>query len=268
MDMNDGNAADSPRRIKSIQTASRILEAIQSLSRPTFSALCDEVDVSKGTVHTYLETLADEGFVAKSDDSYHLGLRFVTLGESVRNQTDLYRVGQEEVEKLAEKTGEWVHLTVEYQGKEVTIYESSGDRAIAMDYHLRMRESPQHLHHTATGKAMLAYFDETRTQAIIDQEGLPQQTPETITDPAELSTELEQICDRGYAVNDEEEVRGLRSIGAPIQNIESNVLGAISITSPTSRLSGEYFEIEIPKLVTQAANIIEVNLETATVENQ
>lgn len=266
--MNDDNAADSPRRIKSIQTASRILEAIQSLSEPTFSALCDEVEISKGTVHTYLETLADEGFVAKSDGLYHLGLRFVTLGESVRNQTDLYRVGQEEVEKLAEKTGEWVHLTVEYQGQEVTIYQSSGDRAIAMDYHLRMRESPQHLHLTATGKAMLAYFDETRIQAIIDQHELPQQTPKTTTDPEELFSKLEKVRDQGYAVNDEEEIRGMRSVGAPIQDIESNVLGAISVTSPTSRLSGEYFKTEIPELVIQAANIIEVNLETAMVENQ
>lgn len=265
--MGDGNSADSPRRIKSVQTATKILETIQYLSEPSFSDICNEVELSRGTVYTYLETLEEEGFIAKGD-CYRLGFRFVTMGESVRNQTDLYRVGQEEAETLAERTGEWVHLTVEHQGQEVTIYETSGDNAVAMDYHLRMRESPQHLHYTAAGKAMLAHLDERRVQEIINQKGLVQQTAETITDPEELFAELDRIRDRGYAINDEEEIRGMRSIGAPIQHTDTGVCGAISVTAPMSRLSGEHFHTEIPELVMEAANIIELNLETAGVENR
>ncbi|ELY72321.1 Transcriptional regulator IclR [Natrinema pallidum DSM 3751] len=265
-DMHADDSAGSPRRIKSIQTASAILEAIQYLETPTFTDLCNEVDISKGTVHTYLETLENEGFITKSGKEYRLGVRLVTMGESVRNQTDIYRAGQDEVEKLAEKTGEWVHLTVECQGQEVTLYESSGDRAIAMDYHLRMRESPQYLYHTAAGKAMLACFDRDRVREIVDQQGFVQRTEKTITDLETLFDELDRIQAQGYAVNDEEEVRGMRSVGTAITGTDATVCGAISVTAPTSRLSGDYFESEIPELVMEAANIIEVNLETAGVQ--
>ncbi|AGB40035.1 IclR family transcriptional regulator [Natronococcus occultus] len=264
--MSAGKPADSPRRIKSVQKASTILETVQYLEEPTFNRLCKELDVSKGTVHTYLETLEDEGLIIKSDGTYQLGFRLVTMGEAVRNQSDLYRAGQAEVEKLAEETGEWVHLTVEHQGREVTIYESSGDNAVATDYHHRIREAPQHLHHTATGKAILACFNDKRVRGIVEQRGLTGRTEETITDIDRLLEELERIRDRGYAVNDEEEVRGIRSIGTAIQAGSGWVNGAISVTAPVSRLSGKYFESEVPELVMEAANIIEVNLETADVE--
>ncbi|ELZ97012.1 transcriptional regulator [Haloferax mucosum ATCC BAA-1512] len=264
--MDDSRQADAPRRIKSVQTASEILATIQRRSDPTFGDLCDELDASKGTVHTYLATLEDEGFVVKSDGHYRLGFRFVTMGETVRNETDLYRAGQLEVDKLAEQTSEYVHLTVSYRGKEVTMYESRGDNAIAMDYHLRMREAPQYLHCTSTGKAMLSHFNESRVRDIIDEQGLAEQTENTITDPEHLFRELEQIREQGYAINDEEELRGMRSIGAPIRGVDGDVSGAVSVTAPTSRLSGERFHTEIPELVMQAANIIEVNLETTVFE--
>ncbi|WP_396613741.1 IclR family transcriptional regulator (plasmid) [Haloferax sp. S1W] len=266
--MDDSRQPDEPRRIKSVQTASEILATIQRRSKPTFSELCDELDASKGTVHTYLATLEDEGFITKSDGQYRLGFRFVTMGETVRNETDLYRAGQLEVDKLAEQTSEYVHLTVTHRGKEVTVYESRGDNAIATDYHLRMREAPQYLHCTSTGKAMLANLDEARVRDIIEKQGLAERTENTITDPNRLFRELEQIREQGYAVNDEEELRGTRSIGAPIRGVDGDVCGAVSVTAPTSRLSGERFQTEIPELVMQTANIIEVNLETTVFERQ
>ncbi|QOS12773.1 transcriptional regulator [Haloferax sp. Atlit-4N] len=262
--MDDSRPADGPRRIKSVQTASEILAAIQRRPDPTFSDVCDELDASKGTVHTYLATLEEEGFVAKVDGRYRLGLRLVTMGETVRNETPLYRAGQLEVDKLADTTNEYVHLTVVSRGKEVTIYESRGDNAVATDYHLRMREAPQYLHCTATGKAMLGHFDDDRVRDIIDDQGLVEQTDNTISDSERLFDELERIRERGYAVNDEEELRGMRSIGAPIRGVDGDVCGAVSVTAPTSRLSGDRFRSEIPELVMQAANIIEVNLETTT----
>jgi len=262
--MESGDSSETPpRRIKSVRTASDILETIQHRSEPTFGEIVDSVGVSKGTVHTYLETLRDEALVVKSEGTYRLGFRCLTMGESVRNQTALYHAGREEVENLAERTGEWVHLTVEYEGREVTVYESSGDRAVGADYHLQTRESPQHLHRTATGKAMLAAFDENRVRDIIDERGLAEQTAATITDEEELIAELERASEQGYAVNDEEELRGMRSVGTVIRTPEADVRGAISVTAPTSRLSGEDFQTEMPELVMQAANIIEVNLQTS-----
>lgn len=261
--MSDIDSDGGSRRIKSIGTASALLETIQQGDEPTFTDVVAAVEQSKGTVHTYLSTLEAEGFVNRSGDTYRLGFRFVPMAEAVRNETDLYQAGRNEVEKLAERTGEYAHLTVVDMGKEVTLHERRGENAVARDYHRRMRERPQHLHYTATGKAMLAHFEQSRLERIVDDQGLPAQTDQTITEVDELSDALATIRDRGYAVNDEEEVRGMRSVGAAIRGLDDDVAGAISVTAPKSRLSGERFRTTVPELVEQAANIVEVNLETA-----
>ncbi|MGM0398231.1 MAG: IclR family transcriptional regulator [Halobacteriota archaeon] len=264
--MSERDSEDGPRRIKSVGTISDILRTIQFQDAPTFVDVVDAIDLSKGTVHTYLSTLEAEGFVTREEDVYRLGVRFIPMAETVRNETRLYRAAREEVETLARETEEYVHLTVADRNREVTIDERRGDNAIAMDYHLRMREAPQHLHYTSTGKAMLAHFAPERVDRIIETEGLVAQTDQTITDREELAAELADIRDRGFAVNDEEEVRGMRSVGAVVRGIEDDVAGAISVTAPKRRLSGDRFHTTVPELVMQAANIIEVNLETAVMD--
>ena len=261
--MTERESATASRQIKSIQTASEILHEIQSQSEVTLADLCDDIDVAKSTLHTYLQTLSAEGLIEKSDGAYRLGLQFVPLGESVRNRVDLYQIGKKEVERLAEETNEWVHLTVAYRNSEVTLYEHNGGKTVAMDYQRRTRESPQYLHCTATGKALLAHFDENRVSDILATEELVQQTEQTITDPDELREELAEIREGGYAINNEEEIRGMRSVGAPIQGVDGVVCGAISVTAPKMRLSGRYLNSDLPELVMEAANIIEVNLESA-----
>ncbi|SEP24828.1 transcriptional regulator, IclR family [Halogranum amylolyticum] len=256
----------TPRRIKSIQNANQLLKIVQSHSDPTLDDICEEVSLSKGSVCTYLKTLEEEGLISCTDGTYQLGLDFLIRGESVRNHIDLYRGGMEVADDLAERTGEWVHLTIEHRGQELTIYETGGDKAIATDYHIQMREVLQYLHSTAAGKSMLAHFDRDYVEKIIDQHGLVKETEHTITDRDTLFEELEQVRELGYAVNAEEVIRGLRAVGAPIHGENNELCGAISLTAPTSRLSGENFEDRIPELVMETSNIIEVNLETASMQ--
>lgn len=251
----------SKRQIQSVLTACELVEAVQRSNGATLQELTDGVDLSAGTVHTYLSTLVECGFLTKEDGAYQLGFRFVTMGEHVRNETDLYAAGQEEVDKLADRSGEYVHLVTENNGREVAIYERRGQHAVGKDYHLKLRESPQHLHDSASGKAILSRLSEERVSEIVSREGLVRQTENTITDRDRLVAELETVRERGYAVNDEEEIRGLRAVGAPVVDNDGSVVGAVSVTAPTSRLKGERFEREIPEMVMEAANLIEVNLE-------
>ncbi|EMA06249.1 ArcR family transcription regulator [Haloferax denitrificans ATCC 35960] len=42
------------------------------------------------------------------------------------------------------------------------------------------------------------------------------------------------------------------------------MLGSVSVSGPTSLLQGEQFQEHVPKLVTQSANVIEVNINMNT----
>ncbi|WP_049922920.1 IclR family transcriptional regulator [Halopiger djelfimassiliensis] len=257
------NETSGPRQIKSVHRAAEILETIKQLNGGTLTEITDAVDLTKGTVHTYLRTLYECGYLMEEDGVYRLSLRLITIGEHVRNETNLYMAGHGEVDELAERTGEYAHLVAEERGREVTLYESRGEYAIATDYHLRMRETPQYLHDSAAGKAILANFDADQRDAIIADQDLQPQTEKTITDEAELREALAEIRENGYALNDEEEIRGMRAVGAPIRAPDGTVLGAVSVTAPTSRLKGDRFRSEVPEIVMETANLIEVNLETA-----
>ena len=75
-----------------------------------------------------------------------------------------------------------------------------------------------------------------------------------------LFGEFERIRDQGYAVDDEERVKGMRCIAAPILDRDGGVLGAVSVSGPMSRMHDDRFENDIPRRVMSAGNVIEVNM--------
>ncbi|MDQ3521444.1 MAG: IclR family transcriptional regulator C-terminal domain-containing protein, partial [Gemmatimonadota bacterium] len=65
---------------------------------------------------------------------------------------------------------------------------------------------------------------------------LAQCTPATITDPERLREELATVRERGYAVNWTELESDLVGVGAPVRDHRSDVVAALSISAPVSRV--------------------------------
>ncbi|WP_129113794.1 IclR family transcriptional regulator [Halegenticoccus tardaugens] len=255
--------SDPPRTVKSAETTLKIIETLRRLDGAGVSELAEHVDRSPGTIHTYLATLRQHGYVVQEGSLYRLSFHFVTLGEHVRNHADLFRAGKDEIDRLAAETGECAHLIVEGNGYEVSLYESFGDRAVGMEFYTQNREMPrEHLHCTASGKVILAHLPEHRSREIIDRLDFAPRTPNTIADEETLSEMLERVRERGFALNDEEEIQGMRAAAAPITDRDDAILGAVSLSAPVRRMEGDSFRREIPSRVVQVANIIEVNLQT------
>lgn len=256
------------RRIQSADRVCDILEALRTTGGSTVSELAETVSLSPGTAHTYLATLESRGFVRKDDGKYHLGLELLPYGEHVRLQTDLYQAAREEVHQLAHNSGVCVHLMTEYRGQLLVLHEAFGKNAIGTSFHPQKGEQPETaLHCTAAGKAILAHFSEKQVRQIIQKHGLVQYTSATITTEDELMAELEQIRKNGFAVNNQEHMRGIRAIGAPILYEGEQILGAISVSGSASNWSNDRFREELTELVTRAANAIEVNIHSQTEES-
>lgn len=251
------------RQLKTVNTTIDVVEALAELDGAGVTELADHLDLSKAAVHNHLATLRENRLVVKRDSRYELGLRFVTMGEYVKHHNRLYDAGKEPIDELAETSGEYAHLMAEEHGRGIHLHKAKADRAVATEYHQLNLERPYYLHHSAIGKAILAYLPEERARAIVDEYGLPRRTENTITDRDELLEELADVRDRGYAVNDEEEIVGLRAVGAPVRTSEGSVLGAISVSGPVRRMKGETFRTTIPEQVMETANIIELNVETS-----
>ena len=249
--------APSENTITATRTSLRIVEALKRLDGASLTGVANDLGIAKSTVHNHLQTLEEAGYITNASGVYHIGLRFLELGEYKRNQMDIYEKVRPEVESLAEETGEMANAAVEEYGEGVYITRSEGTEAVSVDTYAGKRVK---LHCTALGKTILAELPEARVDEIIDERGLPARTEHTITDRAELKDELAEIRDRGYAYDREERVSGLRCVAAPIVIGDGELVAALSVSGPTTRIDGDRFHEEIPALLRSAANVVEINM--------
>ncbi|MFC6962543.1 IclR family transcriptional regulator [Halocatena marina] len=246
--------------IKSVETAFRILEEVRNMDGARGADIASVLDMPPSTLHNYLSTLQQEGYLVKEDEEYTLGLRFIYFGDYAKHRLKLYRIAKRNIDELAEQTGEMANLLVEENGLGIYVAVSRSERALRLESYVQERE---HLHCTAVGKAILAYLNDDRLLQIVEQHGLPQMTENTITTPERLHTELETVHERGIAFDREERLNGLQCCAAPI--LENGVpLGAVSVSGPKSRMQGQVFDQEVPQMVRDTANAIEIDLVHST----
>jgi DNA-binding IclR family transcriptional regulator len=259
---------EGPRTLKTVATASRVLDIVREHDEIGASDLAADLGISKSTAYIHLRTLEENGFLVQQGDEYRLAFKFTVLGEYVRNRSPLYRYGKPEVDTLASETNQYTHIVTEENGFGINLYQVKGDTSVEGEYQTDKTQRRDHLHYTASGKAILAYLPRERVEDILDEHGLPAQTTNTIADAETLFAELERIRERGYAYNDGEEINGFRAVGAPVRDVDGNVLGSLSVSGPTSVMQGDRFQEEIPQRVIQSANVIEVNINMNTQPNQ
>jgi DNA-binding IclR family transcriptional regulator len=257
----------SPRTLKTLAVASDVIDVLVADDGTTVTELAERLDISKSTAFRYLKSLEELGFVAHGDDAYRLSYRFLLLGEYTRNNSPLYRVGKQEVDKLADELGYYAHLVTETNGYGVSLYQAKGADVAGHDYQASKLQQRDPLHVTASGKAILAHLPRDRVDEIVEAQGFDPRTENTITDREELFETLESIRDRGVAYNDEEEIKGFRAVGVPVIDQHDRVLGSVSVSAPTSYLTNRKFTEEVPDVVHKAANTIEVKINMSERQN-
>ncbi|ADB63203.1 transcriptional regulator, IclR family (plasmid) [Haloterrigena turkmenica DSM 5511] len=244
------------RTIQAVGITLEIIDYLHEHDSARITEIANELGRAKGTIHCHLATLLEKEHVIKSGDEYQLSLRYLELGEGVKDRLGFYDVVTDELDELAEESGELVQFATEEHGRAVYLYKTGGDRAVQTASSIGKRE---YLHCLALGKAILAHTPRERVEEIIDRHGLKRYTPQTITDREELFDELEAVRERGYAFDEEEKIEGLHCVAAPVMAGEDEVLGAVSLSRPLSRMTGDQFKEEIPNMVTRSANVIEIN---------
>ncbi|MFA9517332.1 IclR family transcriptional regulator [Halopenitus sp. H-Gu1] len=243
------------RRIRGVRIAFSVVELLQREGTTGVTAIAEDLGHSKSTIHSHLQTLEDERIVVAEDDGYRLSLTFLAIARNVRDQIGNYDDIESEVTDLAAETGELVQFGIEEYEQVTYLCKASGEKAVETASRIGTR---QPLHSTALGKTILAHRPEERRERIVGTIDLEERTEHTITDRDDFREGLETIADRGYGIDDEENIEGLRCIAAPVLN-GSTVLGAISVSGPASRISDERLHDDLAERVQRAANVIELN---------
>lgn len=245
------------KTIKSIDKTLSILECLDELGQCGVTEIAEYLGFSKGTVHHHLSTLEDHEYVVKEGSKYSLSLKLFEMGIGTRQRTEVYSIAKGDIDELAAETGEITNLMIEEHGRGVYLYISRGEKAVQLDTKMGTR---QYLHTSALGKSILAYMPDSRYEEIIQQHGLPAETPNTVTEREVLETELDEIQAQGVAFDGEERAQGIRCVAAPITSNQGRLIGAVSVSGPSTRMKGSRFKEEIPEMVKGTATVIGLNV--------
>jgi DNA-binding IclR family transcriptional regulator len=244
--------------VRTTETSFEIIDKMRGNEVWGVTELANHLDIGKSSVHNHLSTMAEHGYVVKMDEGYRLSFKFLDIGDEIRKDHPLFEVAEPEVQSLADKTGEIGNFMIEENGQGVYLIQSTGENAVSITKEGLGTSVP--LHATALGKAILAHQPNERIEEIIDTHGLGTLTGRTITDSEVLYERLDTIRDRGYALDKEERLEGLRCVAAPVINSDDIAIGAISISAPTTRVTDEEIESDYSKLVRESANVIEIEV--------
>jgi DNA-binding IclR family transcriptional regulator len=247
------SAGVNPRyRVQAIERAVAILNAF-SAEEPELGVteLSERLDLHKSTVHRLIVNLKAAGFLERNPQSgrFRLGLRIFELGRLVMQQMSLWDEALPFLEDLVHETGETGHLGVLDGGEAIYVERVETRRALRVPSAIG-RAYPAHA--TNLGKVLLADLAPTRLRALVGHQGLDAYTPSTITTLEEIEAELARIREQGYAVDNEEYDEGLRCIGAPVYDHSGDVVAAIGIGGPVTRVTPERVE-ELAEVLKRAA---------------
>jgi len=242
--------------VQTIERASSILDILgQSPQGISIRELSTKIKLPKGTTHRLLSSLSYFGYVRQDlkTRNYLLGLKLVELGQLLLGQLDLRKEAEPFLRDLAERTKETVHLVfldrneIVYIDKVETEQNSSG---LKMASRVGLRNPA---HSSAVGKVLLAHFSEEELKNFIKEKGLAERTENTIIDPTQLKDHLKSVRAQGYAIDDEENEKGIRCVAAPIYNEVGKTVAAISISGPAFRITKKVIQESLKKEVMETA---------------
>lgn len=193
------------------------------------------------TVYRIVAALAEQGLIAESalasgaPVTYGLGPRLIQLASRAWSQLDLRAALADDLQALRDETGETVHLAVPAGKEMIYIDKLESHGPVRMASRVGGRVS---LHSSAAGKAYMAALPPHASDELVTSLALTGFMPNTITQPAALRDELARVRQRGYAVDNEENERGIVCYGVAITSVSGQPLACVSISTLQYRQQG------------------------------
>ena len=200
----------------------------------TLTEISRGVHLHVSTVHRLMVNLLRQGFVETdhATGGCKLGFRVLRMGLRVLDRVDFRRVADPLLRQLNQQTQETVHLAILQDDRAVSIEKFESPQPVGLTAPLG---GILPLHCTGVGKVLLAYQGDGLVRRIASQQGLEPRTDRTLTTLAALRRELARVREDGFALDNEEAVKGLRCVAAPIFDHHGQVVAAFSVAAPSTR---------------------------------
>ena len=214
-----------------------------------------EYGYSPATVQKLISALHNQGFVDQdeSTERYHLGSEAVQLGLVALSRLEVRQLARPSLEALSAETGETVFLAIARGDQVVYIDKVVSDRLIRMDAPLGVGR-PYNC--TSVGKVLLSGMPNGKLEELAASDAFEHRTENSIFELADLQVEIDQVRERGWALDREEYAPGAFCIGAPVFDHEGNVIAALTVSGPAERIK-EQLEDNIARVIANARKVSE-----------
>lgn len=225
-----------------VQSAERIFLVMEMLADNGEMGLMEisaALGLHKSTVHRLLMSLIYMGYAKQDETSqkYMLSYKIVSMAGKLLDRMDIMQVAKPYLERLSDLSGEAVHLVAREDNNILYIYKIEAKvGTIRMVSHVGMVHP---MYCSGVGKAIMATLPEKELRQIWNESVIEKKTDKTIVDYEEMLRVLEEVKRNGYALDDEENEKGVRCIAACLKSYQNEVKYAFSISGPTSRMTRE-----------------------------
>lgn len=241
--------AEPERGVREVKSAARTVELLELLAArrnvpARLRELSDELGAPRSSVYALLRTLVDRGWVRTDATGtlYSIGIQALIAGTTYLDVDPLLRIVQPQINELSTRLDETIHYG-RLQGTDVVYLATHESSQYLRPYSRVGRRLPAYA--TALGKAILAarlaIGDPADVESHLPEELTPL-TPRTLTTRTALEADLRLTQDRGYAVDDEENLVGVRCFAVALR-LGPATADAISCSVPLERLGGREAEI-------------------------
>lgn len=229
------------KTIQSVAKAMHLLDLLAQTTQPlTLAEISQMTGWPKSTVHGLLATMREYSVVAQDREGrYSLGIRLFEYGCMLSSSWTILDRARPFIQHISYETGQTVFLSILDRGEVITLDHADSRIGLEVTAEVGCRLP---VHCTSQGKLFLALMHDEERKEILKRTVLSEYTSLTITSEKELEAELEQIRKQGFAVENGEYKTGLRSVSAPIFDIDGEVRYAIGIIGMFRQIESEQFE--------------------------
>jgi len=229
--------------VPAVERAVRVLRTLGADDGPrSLSDLSRELGVSKSTLSTLLATLEQLDLVVRDPASraFRLGPGLLDLSRALLRRLDIGEVVRPYLGQLHRTSGETAILHVpESDGTTVIIERVEPIHQLKVVAPQGHRLPP---FAGSVGKVLLAALPPEEAEARVRAQPLRCFTPRTIVDPDAYLAEIRRTRTRGYALENEEYLVGVRAVSAPVLDHQSRTIATLSVVGVSARLADKMSE--------------------------
>jgi DNA-binding IclR family transcriptional regulator len=218
--------------------------------------LAERVGFNKTSTWRLVHTLVDLGYLHQNPQTrnFRPAARILALGYAYFDGLDLKQLSLPHLHELAARHNETVNLAVRSGDELIYIERISTSHIVSVNLHVGTRLP---LYCTSLGRALICEMPENWVEQYIKRiAGNPKNRTDALADCEKLLQNLPETRERGYALNDEELVKGLRAISSPVRDRSSEIVAAVCISVPSSRVTvSDLHRVFAPDLVEVAERI-------------